>query len=126
VGAAIVPSAGGFAGWIVQWLRTQRPPELEAWAAADTAMVPLLLRQWPGPPEWALRAVRALLGPRALDAARRLGPREFREILQIIMDAAPEHGIVLWAHEAWYQREMAALRDALCGPTQQEVQDVRQ
>lgn len=62
-----------------------------------------------------LSAARHFLHRKDREVLQQMRQADFDTVLDAILAEAPDHGVVLFQHQAWYFREMQALQAALIG-----------
>jgi hypothetical protein len=104
-----------FAAFIVNWLRTVDPRQLESWASSGASMVDVLRKSIPVADALLPAAARSILGPSGVAQARAMTDADFRAILDRVMDSLPDHGAILWLYEDWYLDQIRRIRDIVVG-----------
>ena len=101
-------SVGDFAGWVETWLRGRGTAWVIQQATAEADLRPAMAQAFPVPLR---RFGRGFLGVQGLAALRACGPPEWQEITSRIMAMHGDWAPALWAHEAWFHRQLAQARD---------------
>jgi hypothetical protein len=104
------------ATWIGGWLSSRSPSQLERIIEQGNLVDILMqdLRHAMGPlGSLAPAMARAAIGPRLMDVIRGMGPEDYRQVLDLLLNSHPDHGLILWQHEDWFVAQMDHLRRAL-------------
>ena len=93
---------------VTGWLAGLPPGQFQAWGDAEAPIAPALLGQYH---PLAIRFVRGQLRPADRAQLEQAGPSAWTAIMDHLLAVRPADGMVAFAHQGWFFRELAACRD---------------
>jgi hypothetical protein len=94
---------------VMGWIRDADPRYIERAASENRDLLSDLLKRYP---PWMRRFARGYVGDERIRSMRMLGDGDFSELIDRALKVRPQVGEILWAHEAWFLRQVRQLRDA--------------
>jgi hypothetical protein len=91
---------------ILNWITDMPVAELRQLAQSQASLAARLDRER----GWQLPMARHLLSAEDLAAIAAMDEADFESLLDVLLQDAPDHGVVCWQHKDWYLAQMAAVQ----------------
>ena len=100
---------------MAQWVATQTPEALAAYAIRGQDMAGVLMGTIPALKSVGPALVRRLVGDAAVARMRAMGPADFDRLLADVAARCPAQGMVLFLYADWFRAQLSSIRDRIVG-----------